>query len=85
MRGLRSRRPFSRALVRMLLLLNPRISLYTTMMRYTMRAVTTAFTPSDRKKNAVTDGRYELGRGPLSATLLISRLSVVNMVTMMQS
>jgi hypothetical protein len=86
MRRLRSRRPFPCELARMLLVLpvNPRISLYTVMILYTIRAVTSAFTPNDKKKNAVTAERYQSGRGRLSATILIKKPRVVNAVTMMQ-
>jgi hypothetical protein len=69
----------------MLLFWNPRISLYTVRILYTIRAVTSAFTANDRKKNAVTDERYQSGRSRLSATALIVNPRVVNETTMMQS
>ena len=69
----------------MLLLGNPRISLYTVRILYTIRAVVTALTANDRKKNAVTDGRYQLGGGTLSATLWIVKPRVVNVMTMIQN
>jgi hypothetical protein len=41
--------------------------LYTMMILYTMRAVTSAFTPNDMKKNAITIERYQTGTGSWSA------------------
>ena len=63
------------------------MSLYTMMILYTMRAVTSVFTPNDRKKNAVTAERYQSGKSEArSATALIWKPRVVNAVTvMMQS
>ena len=55
------------------------------MILYTIRAVRSAFAANDRKKNAVTDARYQSGRGRLSATILIVKPRVVNVVTTMQS
>ena len=62
MRGLRSRCPSTPALPWLLFILSTRVSLYTVMILYTMRAVTSAFTANDRKKNAVTDEKYQSGR-----------------------
>ena len=53
------------------------------MILYTMRTVTSAFTPNDMKKNAVTAERYQSGRGRFSATILMLKPRVVNAVTMM--
>ena len=63
-------------------LLNPRMSLYTLMILYTMRPVTSAFTANERKKNAVTAEKYQSGLSNLSATNLMLKPRVVNAVTM---
>ena len=61
------------------------MSLYTVIILYTIRAVTSVFTPSDMKKNPVTAERYQSGRGRLCAKSLIWNPRVVNAVTMMQN
>ena len=54
------------------------------MILYTMRAVTSAFTANDMMKNAVGAARISQLRTIWSSTLLlISKLRVVNAVTMM--
>ena len=57
------------------------MSLYAVMILYTMRAVTSAFTANDMKKNAVTAERYQSGKGRFSAKSLIWIPRVVNAVT----
>ena len=61
------------------------MSLSMVIILYTVRAVTSAFTPNDMKKNAVTAERYQSGKGRLSATTLIWKPRVVNAVTMMDA
>ena len=73
--------PYALALT-LVLISNPRRSVYTVMILYTIRIVTSALTPNDMKKNPVTAERYQLGRGRLSSKLLIWKPRVVNAVAM---
>ena len=54
------------------------------MILYTMRAVTSAFTPNEMKKNAETIDRYQSGVDRLYTVSLIWRPRVVNAMTKIQ-